>query len=335
MLIFAKIFFTMAKVIGLGNALVDIMTIINDDKVLEALNLPKGSMQLVDNNLSEKIQDATKSFPRTMASGGSAANTIRSLANLGVNSAYVGKIGPDEIGDFFVSDMKRTGVLPRIIKSETASGRAIALVTNDSERTFATYLGAAAKLTANDINDTTFMGYDILHVEGYLIINHELIEKAMQLAKDNGLKISLDLASYNVVEENLDFLRYLVEKYVDIVFANEEEAAAFTNDSDPETALDKISTICDIAVVKIGKHGAWVKKGDYKDREPEFPAKRVDTTAAGDNFAAGFIYGLVNNWSLDKCVKVGNIVAGNVIEVVGATMDEKRWKRIKDEIARL
>ncbi len=325
----------MAKVIGLGNALVDIMTVIDSDKVLEKLNLPKGSMQLVDSELSEKIQHETSTFPRTMASGGSAANTIRSLANMGIGTGYVGKIGHDEIGEFFASDMKHTGVLPRLIKSDTASGRAVALVSKDSERTFATYLGAAAELTADDINSTTFMDYDILHIEGYLIINHELIEKAMSLAKENGLRISLDLASYNVVEENLEFLRYLIEKYVDIVFANEEEAAAFTDGKDPEAALEMISNICDIAVVKIGKHGAWVKRGNYKDCEPEFPAKRVDTTAAGDNFAAGFIYGLVNGWTLDKCVKAGNILAGNVIEVVGATMDTKRWGRIKDEIAKL
>ena len=286
-----------------------------------------------------------------MASGGSAANTIRSLANMGIETGFVGKIGPDELGDFFASDMKRTGVIPRLIKSETASGRAVALVSKDSERTFATYLGAAAELLAEDINATMFVDYDILHVEGYLIINHELIEKAMSLAKENGLKVSLDLAmslakenglkvsldlaSYNVVEDNLEFLRYLIEKYVDIVFANEEEAAAFTDGKDPETALDMISSICDIAVVKIGKHGAWVKQGKYKDCEPEFPATRVDTTAAGDNFASGFIYGLVNNWSLDRCVKAGNVIAGNVIEVVGATMDEKRWTRIKNEIAKI
>ena len=255
----------MAKVIGLGNALVDIMTMIDSDKVLEKLNLPKGSMQLVDSELSEKIQLETKKFPRSMASGGSAANTIRSLANMGIETGFVGKIGPDELGDFFASDMKRTGVIPRLIKSETASGRAVALVSKDSERTFATYLGAAAELLAEDINATMFVDYDILHVEGYLIINHELIEKAMSLAKENGLKVSLDLASYNVVEDNLEFLRYLIEKYVDIVFANEEEAAAFTDGKDPETALDMISSICDIAVVKIGKHGAWVKQGKYKD----------------------------------------------------------------------
>lgn len=200
----------MAKVIGLGNALVDIMTMIDSDKVLEKLNLPKGSMQLVDSELSEKIQLETKKFPRSMASGGSAANTIRSLANMGIETGFVGKIGPDELGDFFASDMKRTGVIPRLIKSETASGRAVALVSKDSERTFATYLGAAAELLAEDINATMFVDYDILHVEGYLIINHELIEKAMSLAKENGLKVSLDLASYNVVEDNLEFLRYLI-----------------------------------------------------------------------------------------------------------------------------
>ncbi|MCF0206631.1 MAG: adenosine kinase, partial [Bacteroidales bacterium] len=163
----------------------------------------------------------------------------------------------------------------------------------------------------------------------------ELIERAMSLAKENGLKVSLDLASYNVVEDNLEFLTYLIEKYVDIVFANEEEAAAFTGGKDPEEALDMISNICDIVVVKIGKHGAWVKRGSYKDCEPEFPATRVDTTAAGDNFAAGFIYGLLNNLPLDTCTKIGNILAGNVIEVIGATMDEKRWNRIKSEIEKV
>lgn len=325
----------MARVISMGNALVDVMTIINDDKVLENLNLPKGSMQMVDRELSLKIQQGTSNFQHTLASGGSAANTIRSLAKLGIASGYLGKIGDDETGEFFASDMKKAGVMPRLIKTDIPTGQAVALVSKDSERTFATYLGAASTLSPNDITSTTFMEYDILHIEGYLLFNHELIEKAMAMAKANGLKISLDLASYNIVEDNLEFLTYLIDKYVDIVFANEEEATAFTGCEDPEEALDKIASICEIAVVKIGKHGAWVKSGNYKDLEPEFPATRIDTTAAGDNFAAGFIYGLVNDWSLDRCLKAGNILAGNVIEVVGATMDDKRWERIKKEIAKI
>lgn len=324
----------MTKIIAMGNALVDVMTMINDDQVLDTLDLPKGSMQLVDLATSIKVQEQTDNLPKSLASGGSAANTIRSLANLGVRTGYLGKTGNDRMGDFFAEDMKKTGVNPGLIKSDTPTGLAVALVSKDSERTFATYLGAAAELSPDDITESVFEGYDILHVEGYLIFNNELIEKAMSTAKKCGLKISLDLASYNVVELNLEFLKYLTEKYVDIVFANEEEAKAFTG-HEPEKALEKISGICDIAVVKIGEGGSYVKKGNEIHKAGVIKVNPIDSTGAGDNYAAGFLYGMVNNWPLDKCAKAGAILAGNVIEVIGATMDENRWANIKSAIAEL
>ncbi|HOZ29453.1 MAG TPA: adenosine kinase, partial [Bacteroidales bacterium] len=267
----------MVKIIAMGNALVDIITMLPDDKVLETLGLPKGSMQLVDLDTSMRVQKITEGFQKSLASGGSAANTIRSLAKLGISTGYLGKIGKDEMGSFFADDMKKTGVLPRLIKSETPTGCAVALVSKNSERTFATYLGAAAEMTPSDISEVTFAGYDILHIEGYLIFNNELIEKAVSLAKDNGLKVSLDLASYNVVEANLEFLKYLVEKYVDILFANEEEAKAFTG-KDPLKALDMIAGICDIAVVKVGEGGSYVKRGDEIYKAGVIKAKPVDST---------------------------------------------------------
>jgi len=324
----------MVKIIAMGNALVDIMTMLPNDEVLGALGLPKGSMQLVDLETSINVQKQTDGFPKSLASGGSAANTIRSLANMGIQTGYLGKIGNDKMGEFFASDMKNTGVFPRLIKSETPTGLAVALVSEDSERTFATYLGAASELTPDDITDSTFAGYDILHVEGYLIFNNDLIEKAVSAAKENGLIVSLDLASYNVVEANLEFLKYLTEKYVDIIFANEEEAKAFTG-QEPQKALEMISGICDIAVVKVGEEGSYVKKGKEIHKVGVINVKAIDSTGAGDNYAAGFLYGLVNNWPLDKCAKAGAILAGNVIEVIGATMDEKRWAGIKSEIAKL
>ena len=324
----------MAKIIAMGNALVDIMTMLEDDKTLDSLILPKGSMQLVDSLTSKNIQELTSHLPKSLASGGSAANTIRSLAMLGISTGYLGKIGDDEMGTFFSEDMKKTGVFTRLIKTTTPTGVAVALLSKNSERTFATILGAAAELTPDDITDLTFAEYDILHVEGYLLFNHELIEKALSTAKQNGLKISLDLASYNVVEANLEFLKYLVEKYVDILFANEEEAKAFTG-KEPEAALTMISTICEIAVVKVGSEGSYVKKGNLIHKEGVIKVNPIDSTGAGDYYAAGFLHGLVKNWPLDKCARAGAILSGNVIEVIGATMDEIRWKNILLEIEKL
>lgn len=318
----------------MGNALVDVMTMLNDDQVLDTLGLPKGSMQLVDLETSTKVQEITDNLPKSLASGGSAANTIRSLARLGISTGYLGKIGRDKMGEFFTQDMKNTGVNTRLIKSDTPTGLAVALVSKDSERTFATCLGAAAELTPDEITESIFEGYDILHVEGYLIFNNELIEKAMQTAKNCGLTISLDLASYNVVELNLEFLKYLTEKYVDIVFANEEEAKAFTG-HEPQRALEMISGICDIAIVKVGEEGSYIKKGKEVHKAGVIKVKPIDSTGAGDNYAAGFLYGMVNNWSLDRCAKAGAILAGNVIEVIGATMDENRWANIKYEVSKL
>lgn len=324
----------MTKIIALGNALVDVMTMLPNDSVLEELNLPKGSMQLVDAETSKKIQNFTDNFSKSIASGGSSANTIRSLANLGVSTGFVGKICDDEMGKFFAEDMKRTGVFPHLKKSKTPTGVAQALVSPDSERTFATFLGAASELIPDDISDLTFKGFDILHIEGYLIFNNELIEKALISAKNAGLKVSLDLASYNIVEANLDFLKYLIDKYVDIVFANEEEAKAFTG-KEPEQALDMISSMCEIAIVKIGAEGSLVKRANEREAVRAIKAKPIDTTGAGDNYAAGFLYGLINNWDLRRCAQAGSILAGNVIEVIGATMDEKRWNKIKEEISQL
>jgi len=195
----------MSKIIGIGNALVDIMTIIESDEILKKLDLPKGSMQLVDFETSAKIQEYTQNLKRSLASGGSAANTIRALAKLGASTAYIGKVGKDDLGKFFEEDISSLGVFSRLIKSDIPTGRAIALISPDSERTFATCLGAASQMQASEINELSFAGYDILHIEGYLVFNNELIETAMIYAKEKGLTISFDMASYNVVSENLEF----------------------------------------------------------------------------------------------------------------------------------
>ena len=324
----------MSKVLGIGNALVDIMTRLDSDDVLQLFNLPKGSMQLVDGNLSDIINQGTDSFEKTIASGGSAANTIHGLARLGIDTGVLGKVGKDELGLYFKKDMESSGIKPLLFESDTSSGKAIALISPDSERTFATFLGAAVEMGPDDLSDEIYKGYDYFHIEGYLVQNHHLIEQAVKLAKKNGLKICLDMASYNVVEDNLEFLQRIVKEYVDIVFANEEEAKAFTG-KEAEEALHDFASICDIAVVKVGKMGSLIKQGNHVFRIHAITAKSIDTTGAGDLYAAGFIYGLIKGFSLDICGKIGSILAGKTIEVVGPKMTPDKWDEVHQMLSTL
>ncbi|HAN17335.1 MAG: sugar kinase [Bacteroidetes bacterium GWC2_33_15] len=321
----------MDKVLGIGNALVDIMTKLPDDLILEKFLLKKGSMQLSDREFAEKINQATSKFEKSQSSGGSAANAIHGLANLGAATGYIGKVGNDEFGEFFSSDMRENKIEPIMLKSKTDTGRAIALVSPDSERTFATYLGAAVELSENDLNAEQFKGYQYLHIEGYLVQNHALMNKAARLAKANNMKISIDMASYNVVNENIDFFKKYVKDYVDIIFANEEESKAFTGKS-PEEALNELAEYCEIAVVKIGKKGSLVKNNGKTYIIEPFKANSIDTTGAGDLYASGFLYGLVNNMPMDKCGRIGSLCASKVIEVIGSKMKPETWDYIKKNI---
>jgi len=324
----------MAGVIGIGNALTDIMTMLPNNDVIQTLGYPKGSMQLVDRNASQKVLDVIKNIPQAITSGGSAANTIHGLAKLGIETAFIGKVGKDEFGNFFSTDLKNSGIKPILLNSETASGRAIALVTPDSERTFAVYLGSAVELIANDIKQEYFSGYSYFHIEGYLLQNHELMIKATSEAKKAGLKVSLDLASFNVVEENRDFLHDFVKKYVDIVFANEEEAKSYTG-LNPLEALHTIAEECEIAIVKIGKEGSYVKHNGKVYTISSIKANSIDTTGAGDLYASGFLYGLLKNLSFEKAGKIGSLLSGNVIETIGAKMTSEKWKSLIEEVKKI
>jgi len=324
----------MAGVIGIGNALTDIMIKLPNDNVLNQLGYPKGSMQLVDKITLQKVLAVIKNMPQTIASGGSAANTIHGLANLGIETAFIGKVGTDEFGDFFSSDLKNNRIKPILLKSKTESGCAIAMITPDSERTFATFLGASVELTAYDIQQKYFSGYNYFHIEGYLLQNHPLMIKAATKAKNSGLIVSLDLASFNVVEANRDFLHDFVNKYVDIVFANEEESKAYTN-MNPQEALHIIAKECSIAIVKLGKEGSLVKNNNKIYIVSSINANSIDTTGAGDLYAAGFLYGLINNLSFEKCGKIGSLLSGKVIETTGAKISKEVWKEVKKEVKRI
>ena len=320
------------NIIGIGNALVDILTQIPDDHILDELNLQKGAMQHVDAATSSMIGEHLKQYGSAMEAGGSTANTVSGAAKLGIQAGYIGKVGLDLLGKFFEEEMEKTHVHPLMQTTETPTGCAQAIVSQDGERTFATYLGAALELEPSDLKPEMFDGWDILFLEGYLVFNRPLVDRALEIAHEKDMTVAIDMASFNVVEANRDYLQDIIAKYIDIVFANQEESRALTGQDDPEAALHTIASWCDIAVVKVGAKGSYVQQGNKVVRIEPIPAEVVDTTGAGDLWAAGFMAGLIMDKSIEQCARMGATLAANIIEVVGAKMDEKRWQKITNSL---
>lgn len=317
----------MKKILGMGNTLVDIMVRVPDEKLLHEFELEKGGMRLVDAGFIQQLLNACEIYPSEKAPGGSAANTINGLSNLGLQTGFIGKVANDINGTFMEDDMISNNIHPMLLRGEAPTGIALGLVTPDTERTFAVNLGCAIELAAHDIHSGMFDGYSILHIEGYLVQNHELLRTAVALAKESGVKVSLDLASFDVVRDNLSFLREILTNYVDIVFANEDEARAFTG-KEPADAIHALSSLCEVAIVKTGKTGSMAKYEGVVHQIGILPATSLDTTGAGDMYAAGFLYGMVRGLSADKCGQIGALLAGKVIEVMGAKLPADAWKQI-------
>ncbi|MBQ3595273.1 MAG: adenosine kinase [Bacteroidales bacterium] len=320
----------MKSVIGIGSALVDILTRIDNDDILKELEIRKGSMHLVDEKSTSIIEKRLENYESSMAPGGSAANTIHALSKMGIESGFISFIGKDEIGKFFENSMSSVGVKSYLFHTDTASGTARTIISADGERTFATNLGASLELNERVITSDIFKQWDYCYVEGYLIANKPVFVKTISTAKACGCKVILDLASFNVVEENRNFLNELLPQ-IDIIFANEEEAKALTLMS-AEESLHYIAEKVEIAVVKVGKNGSLIKRGNEVVQIGCNKIDVVDTTGAGDMYAAGFLYGLINDYDLESCGIIGNHLAESIIQVIGAKMDEDRWEMFKKNL---
>lgn len=311
-------------ILGVGNALVDIMVALPGDETLHQFGLRRGSMTLVDAKLSWKIYQATHAWQKSVTTGGSAANTIHTLASLGARCGYAGKIGDDELGENFAKEFTGKGITTHLSLSDSGTGRVMALVSPDSERTMATCLGAAEELLPEEFTAGMMNPYSYLYVEGYLVQDHRLIESILRTGQEAGLEVVIDLSSYNVVEQNRDFLEHLITHYVDIVFANEEEAYAFTG-LQPEEAVKRIASLCDIAIVKTGKNGSLVAGGDEMLAIDPVQAHAIDTTGAGDSYSAGFLFGLSRGLTLRQCGDIASLVAAKTVEFMGAKIAGEEW----------
>lgn len=320
----------MSTIIGIGNALVDALFKVENERMIEQLGLQKGGMQLLDSEQYKKICEAVSSLHAELRTGGSAANATLCFANLGKNAHFIGKLGRDSNGALFSKERERQGVTPIELFDTLPTGVAMTFITPDGQRTFGTYLGAAANMRAEELRQEWFEGHDYLFIEGYLVQNHALIETAVDMAHKAGVKVCLDLASYNIVNADHDFFEYLLTK-TDVVFANEEESLAMTG-KNPEEALEALAKVCDIAVVKIGARGAMAMRGTEKACVPAVKvAEVVDTTAAGDFFAGGFLAALCDGASLEEALRQGARCSGEVIQVIGTKLDEDVWKKLRNE----
>jgi sugar/nucleoside kinase (ribokinase family) len=318
----------MKKILGIGNALVDILVHIDNDEILDRLHLSKGGMDMIDAQRKREILEVIAEMPQTLATGGSTSNTIHGLARLGATAGYIGKVGNDEMGRLFRQECERFGVIPHLIESTEDTGVAITFISPNAERTFATYLGAAATMQPAQVDESIFDHYDLIHIEGYLIFNHDLILDVCKKAKAHGLQISMDMASYNLIESNLDFVKMLLRDYVDIIFANEEEAKAYTGVEQIE-ALHALSEECTIAIVKVGKDGSYIKMNGEVTAIAPVDAQRVDTTGAGDIYASGFLYGLVNDYGALKSGNLASYLSARLIEYVGAKLPDEEWIEVE------
>lgn len=324
------------EIIGVGSPIMDLLAHVSDDFVSENAGT-KGGMELVDNVKMEQILSQLDEFPK-LAAGGSAANTIFALAKLGISAGFVGKIGIDTPGKEYINQLTKIGGLADGFKycPTDPTARCLSLVTPDSERTLRTCLSAAANLMPDEISEDDFAGSKLVHIEGYLLFNKELIEKVLKSAQKAGCLISLDLGSFEIVNAMAGYIAELLEEYVDIVFANEDEAEAFAKTSDPQKALELFSEHCKISVVKLGADGALIRQGEQVYKIAAIPIENVvDTTGAGDFWAAGFLYGYLNVLSMELCGQMGSILGGNVVSQLGAELSDDKWNVIEKEFEKL
>ncbi|WP_269715114.1 adenosine kinase [Caulobacter sp. NIBR2454] len=307
-------------VAAIGNALVDVIAP-SDDAFLTAEKLVKGSMQLVDQDYAVALYSRMASGMET--SGGSGGNTIAGVASLGGKAVYLGKVADDQLGDIFAHDIKAIGVdydVPRLVGG-AATGRCMINVTPDGQRTMCTFLGASNQLTADDVDPAVIEGSSIVYLEGYLFDPSEArvaFAKAAALAHGAGRQIAVTLSDSFVVDRHYEALRGFVETQVDIVFANEAELLSLYRTDDFEAAAKQLAASVGIAAVTRGEKGSVVLSGEARHEiAAEAVEKIVDTTGAGDQYAAGFLYGLAKGKPLADCGRLGSMAAAEVISHYG------------------
>ena len=308
-------------VVGIGNAIVDILGNVAEE-TLHELGIGKGVMQLIDIDRSKTLLESLSNTKQT--SGGSAANTIAGLAQLRIETAYIGKVKNDELGKTFVNDLENIGsfyntpLAGKDVNEET--GRCIVMITPDGERSMNTYLGVTEFLSPDDIDPSLLSNTQYIYLEGYRFDGPESIkafEKAVNIGKASGASVALTLSDPFCVARHSRSFKELIESNVDILFCNEEEIKMLYGSDDLDQALFNISKEVEILACTVAERGAYICFEGSKQLIPTEERKLVDSTGAGDLFAAGFLYGLCHKKDKAICGRMGNIAAGEIITHIG------------------
>lgn len=310
------------KIITIGNAIVDILCKVDDQFLLDN-NLIKGSMSLIDEDTAKKLSELKA---EKIDSGGSAGNTISTMAQLGDKAAFIGKVGHDEFGQKFITQIEKSGV-QFIGKNsyDKLSAKSFVLVTPDAQRTMCTFLGCACEIDADFIDEKQFANSTHLYLEGYLWDRKETIlalKKSIEVAKKNHLKIAFSLSDAFCVSRHKEDFLSLIANDLDVLFANEIEALELTGQK--EFSLQNLNNFFAkhrklTAIVTRSDKGCVIfKDGKFLEISTESVTKVLDTTGAGDAFAAGFLHGLMNSFDLEKSAQLGNKLAGKIIQKFGA-----------------
>ena len=318
----------LTRITGIGSALVDIL-INESDEFLTNLGKEKGGMTLVEDKDIQEILTRTNQTP-VIVPGGAACNTIVGIGNLGGNARFIGRRGDDGYGEVFEKQIVKCNVEPLVSISDSPTGKVLSVITPDAQRSMFTFLGASTELDPELISPDMFKDTAISMIEGYLLFNKELMMAAIKAAKASGSLIALDLASFEVVNAAREILEDIIKDFVDILIANEDEAKAYTGYEDEQKAIETLSQHVTYAVLKLGKRGSYVSYNDTITRiyaqSGEAP---IDTTGAGDLWAAGFLFGIAHGFSIKKSGRIASACGYEACRVMGAHLSCDAWARIK------
>ena len=317
--------------IGVGNPIMDLLAHVDEAFLAQHVAGAKGGMVLVDDAdiaaLVRKVDGKVATMP-----GGAVANATLGATRLGLRTTYLGKIGGDITAEHYFENFTAAGGDgSRFKRAALPNGRCLSLVTPDGQRTLRTHLGAAMTLSPDEISPADFLGARHALIEGYLLFNPALAEQVIRTARAAGCTISIDLAAFEVVNAARDWIFAQLRQGVDIVFANEDEATALFQRRDSyENFAREIAGFGGIAAVKMGGEGAWVAQGKHLHRiAPVHAGRVVDTTGAGDSWAAGFLYGHLRGASLSTAGAIGSILGAETVQHLGAAIPDVHWPRIR------
>ena len=307
-------------VVGIGNAIVDVL-VQADDRFLDDHGLRKGTMALVDEAQAERIYASVG--PGLETSGGSAANTLAGIAQLGGRAAFIGRVRDDQLGAIFSHDIRAAGAgfSTPPASSGPSTARCLILVTPDAQRTMCTYLGASVGLDPADLDLELVAQAQVLYLEGYLWDSEEAkaaFLAAAAVARANGGQVALSLSDAFCVDRHRDSFQDLVEGHVDLLFANEMEITSLYEANSFEEAVEQVRGRCKVAALTRSAEGSLVLSGDEAITIPPYRlGELVDTTGAGDLYAAGFLHGYTRGESLERCGRLGSLCAGEVVTQLG------------------